>query len=126
VQGGKGASFLVDYQLNLGVQMPLTIFWDRKIPMAPAKECPLQSSTRIPAAPTVSVTPTATACRLARPVPRHLRRHAGGQGRLPGAPHDADDADGDGVVNDKDKCPGTTSSSVALPSGVSLARSPGR
>lgn len=35
------ASFLIDYMLAAGLQIPLTIFFDRPPPVKPAKDCPL-------------------------------------------------------------------------------------
>ena len=34
-------NYLVDYQVTLGLQIPLTMFFDRPVPMKPAEECPL-------------------------------------------------------------------------------------
>jgi OOP family OmpA-OmpF porin len=102
------ASYLVDYQVNLGLQMPLTIFWDRKIPVAPAPECPLKV-----------VNPETGRTDCAGDADGDGVPDAKDQcpGTSPGIPVDkkgcpvrhvsSDDEDGDGVANGDDKCPGT-------------------
>lgn len=102
-----GEDFLLDYGVNLGVQMPLTWFYDRPVPLAPAEECPL------------AVVDPATGR-------RDCATDSDGDGvgdstdHCPGTPAgtavDARgcppvqapaDADGDGVPDTRDECPGT-------------------
>ena len=67
-----GESYLMDYAVNLGIQMPMTLFYDRPIAVKPAEECP-----------------------LAVVDPETGRRDC------------VVDADGDGVPDSADECPGT-------------------
>ena len=120
---GKGVSYLVDYQVGLTLEMPLTIFWDRKIPVAPAKECPLQvvnpetgRSDCVGDADGDGVPDDKDLC----------------PGTAPGTPVDkkgcplkhatADDADGDGVANGDDKCPGTAAGFKVNGSGCAITQ----
>lgn len=104
-----GKSVLVDYIVNLGIQIPLTIFFDRPVAVEPASECPLA---------------------VVDPVTgrRDCATDGDGDGVIdsvdecPGTPagtvvdakgcpkaKEVSDDDHDGVANANDKCPGTQS-----------------
>jgi outer membrane protein OmpA-like peptidoglycan-associated protein len=101
------ASFLVDYQGQLWVQIPMTVFFDRPVPPRPVRECPIavvdpitgrrdcasdsdrdgvaDPNDRCPGTPSGSAV-NKDGCVEAKPV---------------------EDADGDSVKDTADRCPGT-------------------
>lgn len=103
----KQVDFLVDYQVNLGLQIPLTLFFDRPVPVAPVKDCP------------VAVVDAETGRRdcaadsdrdgVGDPLDQCPGTAPGTVVNRQGCPRStvSSDADGDGVANVQDKCPGT-------------------
>jgi len=101
------ADWLIDYQAALSLQMPMTLFFDRPVKLAPAEDCP------------VAVVDPATGRRdCATDSDRDGVRDEADQ--CPGTPAGtvanrqgcaddqvSNDTDSDGVANPNDECPGT-------------------
>ena len=103
----KQADFLVDYQVNLGVQIPLTLFFDRPVRVEPVKDCPVA---------VVDAETGRSDCAedsdrdgVSDPRDQCPGTSSGTQVNRQGCPRSkvTTDADGDGVVNEQDKCAGT-------------------
>lgn len=103
----KQANFLVDYQVNLGLQIPLTLFFDRPVRVAPVKDCPVA---------VVNLESGRSDCEVDSDrdgVSDTLDRCPGTPSGTPvnrqGCPRSnvSADADGDGVPNLQDRCPAT-------------------
>jgi outer membrane protein OmpA-like peptidoglycan-associated protein len=112
--------FLLDYRLNLGVQIPLTPFFDRGVPVAPAAECDV-----------AVVDPTTGRSDCATDSDRD--GVADGVDKCPGtAPGTAVDATGcgstigdsdrDGVADESDKCAYTQPGMKVDASGCAIAQ----
>ena len=100
-------SSLVDYVFNLGLQIPMTLFFDRPVAVAPQPECPIavvdpETGRKDCAADSDSdgVDDSIDQC-PGTPAGTEVDRKG-----CPKAKVSTDD-DGDGVENDDDKCPGT-------------------
>lgn len=101
-----GESTLIDYHLGLGLQVPMTLFFDRPVTLAPPAECPLAvvgaSGRRDCAADSDGdgVRDGDDACPSTA---------AGSLVDRRGCPATrmSSDSDGDGVLNARDRCPGT-------------------
>lgn len=103
----KQANFLVDYQMALGLQIPLTWFFDRPVAIEAAEECP------------VAVVNAETGRRdcaqdsdrdgVGDPRDECPGTASGSAVNRQGCPRSttSTDADSDGVANVGDKCPGT-------------------
>lgn len=101
------ADYLVDYQVSVGLQLPLTIFFDRPVPVDAADDCP------------VAVVDPMTGRRdcaqdsdrdgIGDPADQCPGTPSGTPVDKQGCPRvkPTTDADSDGVTNDLDKCPGT-------------------
>lgn len=102
-----GESSIIDYKLNASLQIPLTIFFDRPVPVAPVLDCE------------VAVVDPITGrrdCAIDSDRDGVLDPKDQCPGTPPASPVDAvgcpegpkpTDADGDGVLDDMDKCPNT-------------------
>jgi OmpA-OmpF porin, OOP family len=106
-ESAPAEDFLIDYQVNLGIQMPLTAFFDKPVAVAPVADCPVavvdpETGRRDCAADSDGdgVGDTLDECpgtSAGTPVDRK------------GCPQvkESTDGDGDGVPNSRDKCPET-------------------
>jgi OmpA-OmpF porin, OOP family len=105
----SSASSLLDYQIAVGLQLPLTWFFDRPIPVDPVEEdCPLAVVDPVTGRRDCAVDSDRDG------VPDHLDRCPGtppgtpvDRWGCPRAPVVSNDADGDGVPDSRDQCPGT-------------------
>lgn len=103
----KGEKSLVDYVVNLGVQIPMTWFYDRPMAVPAQAECP------------VAVVDAETGRRdcetdsdndgVLDTVDQCPGTAAGLSVDANGCPRPAGDEDQDGVTDDRDECPGTPS-----------------
>lgn len=116
------ADFLVDYQVNLGLQIPLTLFFDRPVRMEPVKDCPVA---------VVNPETGRSDCEADSDrdgVPDMLDQCPGtpsgtevDQRGCPLSRAAADD-DNDGVANSRDKCPATQAGLKVDASGCVIAQ----
>ncbi len=103
----KQADYLMDYQVNLGVQIPLTLFFDRPVSVEPVKDCPVA---------VVNAETGRSDCAedsdrdgVSDPLDQCPGTTSGVAVNSQGCPRStvSSDADADGVANAQDKCPGT-------------------
>jgi OmpA-OmpF porin, OOP family len=101
------ADYLIDYQVNLGLQIPMTLFFDRPVKMAPAEDCPI--AVVDPDSGRRDCASDADGDGIFDGVDECPDSPAGTAVDRKGCPKAAvsDDADKDGVPNKKDKCPDT-------------------
>jgi outer membrane protein OmpA-like peptidoglycan-associated protein len=106
-QSVGGKSFLVDYVATLGVQIPMTLFFDRPVSLKPAEDCPIavvdpESGRRDCAA-------DSDGDGVGDGVDQCPGTQLGTAVDNKGCPKStaATDDDGDGVANEGDKCPNT-------------------
>ena len=102
-----GQSSLIDYKLNASLQIPLTIFFDRPVPVAPVLDCEIA---------VVDPVTGRRDCAIDSDRDGVLDPKDQCPGTPPATPVDAvgcpigpkpSDSDGDGVLDEQDKCPGT-------------------
>lgn len=103
----RAASFLVDYQIGLGIQIPMTLFFDRPVSLAPAEDCPVavvdpETGRRDCAIDSDrdGVSDNADEC-PGTPAGTAVNENGCSDSRA------VNDHDGDGVLNDDDRCPDT-------------------
>lgn len=100
-----GESSFLDYHLNLGLQIPMSLFFDKPVSLAPVEDCPVAvvgTGGRDDCAADSDgdgVGDPADACPGTAPGIRVDRRGC--------APVASNDTDGDGVGNAADRCPAT-------------------
>lgn len=101
------ADWLIDYHVTLGFQMPMTLFFDRPVKLAPAEDCPVAVVDPVTGRRDCATDSDRDGVRdeLDQCPGTPAGTVANGQGC--GAEQVSNDSDRDGVPNNRDECAGT-------------------